>query len=202
MSRHFLSYILILSVGTLLLNPNKILAQDDRKTWQPPAQIMDSVGVKPGMIIGEVGAGRGFFTFHLAERVGEKGKVYANDISRYALDKLEARAENENIENITIVMGDEIDPLFPQKNLDMIIMVYVLHHFEKPYKMLENIKKYMKPEATMVIIEKDTKKDRDAYPHFMSKKQVLETLQESKYTLERIETFLEKDTIFIYRLRE
>ena len=81
--------------------------------------IMDSVGVQPGMIIGEPGAGRGYLTFPLADKVGEKGKIYANDISRQSLDVIEKRAKREGVKNIEIIMGEIEDPLFPEKNLDM-----------------------------------------------------------------------------------
>ena len=55
--------------------------QTGRYKFRPPQKIMDAVGIKPGMVVGEVGAGEGFFTFSLAERVGENGIVYANDIA-------------------------------------------------------------------------------------------------------------------------
>ena len=48
---------------------------------QSPEKVMDSIGLKPGMVIGEIGAGRGRYTVFLAKRVGETGKVYANDIN-------------------------------------------------------------------------------------------------------------------------
>ena len=193
---------IILSLCALFLHPFNLLGEDKREVWQPPEAIMDSVGVKPGMIIGEAGAGSGYFTFYLAQRVGGKGKVYANDISQRALNELQSRLKQENINNITTVLGETEDPLFPEKNLDMIIMVYVLHHLEKPVEFLKNLKKYMNAETQLVIIEKNTHKDREAYPHFMSGKQVLETVQTSDFMLERIETFLPKDTIYIYSLRE
>ncbi len=191
-------FLLVIFFSNLLIQACK--AQSDRETWQPPDQIMDSVGIIPGMLIGEVGAGRGHFTFHLAQRVGDDGKVYANDISSNALDMLSSRAERENADNIETVLGNVDDPLFPQKDLDIIIMVYVLHHVEHPVEMLNNLKKYMKPETRLVIIEKDTQKDRDAYPHFMSKKQVMETVQQSNFKQEKIQTFLPKDVIYIYSL--
>ena len=42
------------------------------------------------MVVGEVGAGDGYFTWFLAERVGDSGQVYANDIDDEELDKVEA----------------------------------------------------------------------------------------------------------------
>ena len=95
---------LILLLILINLSIDNALCQTEREQWQPPEQIMDSIGVKPGMIIGEPGAGSGYFTFHLSKRVGEKGKVYANDISRSSLNEIEIRAKREGINNIVTVL--------------------------------------------------------------------------------------------------
>ena len=76
-------------------------------------------------VIGEIGAGRGRYTVHLARRVGPAGKVYANDISESALSYLRDRCRRDNIENIEIILGEELDPLLPEKALDMVIMVFL-----------------------------------------------------------------------------
>ena len=62
-----------------------------RDSWQQPEKIMDTIGVKPGTVIGDVGAGEGYFTFKLAKRVGEHGKIYANDLNEKVLEELSAR---------------------------------------------------------------------------------------------------------------
>ena len=80
-------------------------------------------------------------------------------------------------------------------------MVYVLHCLEKPLEFMENLKKYMKPETQLVIIERNTHKERAHYPAFMTKKQILDTIEKTNYKLEGIETFLPKDTIYIYKLK-
>jgi arsenite methyltransferase len=186
----------------VLLSASVALGQADRETWQPPEKIMDAVGVKPGMVIGEPGAGTGYLTFHLSKRVGPKGKVYANDISKSSLGVIKDRAQKEGIKNIEIVMGKIDDPKFPSKKLDMVIMVYVLHMLDRPVEFMKSIKKYMKPDAPLVIIEKNTHKDRAHAPHFMTKKQVLETIQKTNYKLISTKTFLPKDTIYIFKIKK
>ena len=182
--------------------PSVCFAQADRETWQPPGKIMDAVGVKPGMRIGEAGAGRGYFTFPLAGRVGSEGKVFANDISTSSLDVIRSRAAAEGLENIEIVVGATEDPLFPEQDLDMIVMVYVLHMLEKPVEFTENLVQYLKPGGTLVIIEKNTTRERAHYPSFMTNRQILETMGETAWELARTETFLPRDTIYIYEARE
>jgi len=173
----------------------------DRETWQPPGQIMDAVGVRAGMRIGEAGAGEGYLTFHLARRVGDRGVVYANEISEGDLETIRNRARREDVDNIVTVLGEIEDPLFPERDLDMVIMLYVLHHLDRPIEFLQNLEGYLKPGASVVIIEKNHHMERSHPPQFMTGRQVLETIEESGYELEKTETFLPRDTIYIYRVR-
>jgi len=196
-------FIFLVFLSSLLLqfSIDNAFCQTDREQWQPTEQIMDSIGVKSGMIIGEPGAGHGYFTFPLSRRVGKEGTVYANDISQSSLNEIERRAEKEDIKNIKIILGEIEDPKFPEKNLDMIIMVYVLHMLDKPLPFMKNMKKYMKDDTPLVIIERNTHSERVHPPSFMTKKQILESLQETGYKLEKVETFLTRDTIYIFKLK-
>ena len=110
---------------------------------------LDLAGVKPGAIIGEVGAGEGFFTATLIKRLGESGKIYANDIDRESLEIL----KKTGYRNVEVVLGESDDPKFPVNNLDLVIMRSVFHDLENPLSMMENIKKYLKPDAPLVIID-------------------------------------------------
>jgi len=193
---------LVLSLLLIVFSTGVSFARSPREEWQPPNQIMDAIGVKPGMVIGEPGAGSGYMTFYLAERVGKRGKVYANDISQSALDEIRDRAKREAVTNIELVMGKIDDPVFPIKDLDMIIMVYVLHMLDKPLEFMENVKKYMRPDTPLVIIEKNTHTERAHPPSFMTNREILETLQETGYVLEHTKTFLPRDTIYVFKLRK
>jgi ubiquinone/menaquinone biosynthesis C-methylase UbiE len=170
----------------------------ERDKWQQPERILNILGIKPGMIIGEVGAGEGYFTFKLSTKVGNSGIIYANDIVESKLNKIRKRCEREGIRNIRTVLGELEDPRFPQSDLDMIIMVYVLHDLEKPIKLLENLKPYLKAQAPVVIIERDPDKFGGRNGHFMLKEEVLKTVQSARYRLSKIETFLSRDNIYIY----
>lgn len=172
----------------------------DRESWQPPERIMDVVGVREGMRIGEAGAGEGYLTFHLARRVGDGGVVYANEISEADLHTIRDRARGEGIDNIVTVLGAVEDPLFPETNLDMVIMVYVLHHLERPVEFLRSLERYLKPGAPVVIIEFNTETRRSRPPQYMAREQILETIREAGCAVEQTETFLPKDTIYVYRV--
>jgi ubiquinone/menaquinone biosynthesis C-methylase UbiE len=189
----FLTIFLLFIIVRLLADQSS-----KRDKWQQPERILNILGIEPGMIIGEVGAGEGYFTFKLSSKVGDKGIIYANDIVESKLNKIRKRCEKERIRNIKTVLGEMEDPGFPQKNLDMIIMVYVLHDLEKPIKLLENLKGYLKEQAPLVIIERDPDKFGGRNGHFMLKEEVLQTVQSAGYQLSKIETFLSRDNIYIY----
>ena len=129
-NRRFNAVSVAITVCLLVATSFTTFGQADRETWQPPEKIMDAIGVEPKMRIGEAGAGTGYFTFPLAGRVGPDGIVYANDISTSSLDVIRTRADAEGLLNIETVVGAVEDPLFPETDLDMVVMVYVLHMLE------------------------------------------------------------------------
>lgn len=177
---------------------------------QPPDQVMDAIGVKPGMVIGEIGAGRGRYTVYLARRVGERGKVLANDISRRALSYLESRCDRLGFGNVETILGEVEDPLFPDNALDMAIMVWVFHHLSKPDELFKNLRPSMKPGAALVIldppqveIDDEFRIDRSdpAAKVLTNQEKIERSAAASGFDLVRIETFLPRDIIFILRAK-
>jgi ubiquinone/menaquinone biosynthesis C-methylase UbiE len=191
-------YCLLLVCVGLCLGP--LSADDVRDKWHQPERVMDLVGVRPGMIIGEVGAGHGYFTFKLSQRVGESGKIYANDISRSALRYLRDRCDREGITNIETVIGEVEDPLLP-KGLDMVFIVNAFHDLAKPVELLNNLSLRLKPDAYVVILDRDPEKANHSTDHFLSREEVLEKIEESVFDLKRLETFLPQHNIYIIRLK-
>jgi ubiquinone/menaquinone biosynthesis C-methylase UbiE len=181
-------------VGILCLSLG--IASDIRDKQHQPEKVMDVVGVKPGMIIGEVGAGTGYFTFKLAKRVGVSGHVYANDISRSSLRSLKDRCLRDGINNIDTIVGEVDDPLLPQ-GLDMVFIVNAFHDLAHPVALLNNLADSLKPGALVVILDRDPAKLKYGTSHFLTKEEVLQKIEESVFVLDRIETFLPQHNIYI-----
>jgi len=197
MSRYH-KYFLILFCVVMWIVP--LRADDVKDNWHQPDKVMDLVGVKAGMIIGEVGAGHGYFTFKLSKRVGESGKIYANDISRSALRYLRDHCEREGITNIETVIGEVVNPLLP-KDLDMVFIVNAFHDLARPVELLNNLALSLKPDAHVVILDRDPEKVNYSTDHFLSREKILEKIEESVFELERLETFLPQHNIYILRLK-
>ena len=138
---------------------------------------MDAVGVGPGMVVGEAGAGDGYFTLPMARRVGPGGAVYANDISRRALEELASNARREHLDNIHIVEGDVDDPRFPRQDLELVVIVHAFHDFSQPVEWLRNVRKYLRPGATVAIIDRDP--SQGAESHFWPRERIVRYAEEA-----------------------
>lgn len=169
---------------------------------QPPEQVMDAAGIGPGMVVGEVGAGRGRFTMHLARRVGPEGKILANDIDADSLEILRARCAREGVTNVETILGRVDDPLFPEGELDIVFMVWTYHWFEQPVAMLRNLRPALKPGATVVLVEPDPALFPGDPDHDVSPERVRSEAGEAGFELVRTEDFLAEDLFFVLRVKE
>ncbi len=165
---------------------------------QPPVRIMDSIGLKPGMVIGEIGAGTGRMTMWLASRVGPSGKVYANDIDKAALEHLQMRCERDGFQNVEIIIGETEDPKLPDGALDIAFMINVYHHLDNPVPLVSNILPGLKPDGILAIVECTPEKVDWGEEHGCAhRKDMIKQLKEAGFEVVRIETFLNEDNIYI-----
>lgn len=206
MRRAAASLIAILSAALLLYPFAPSLGgqyrNETRDRVEQPEKVMEATGVKPGMVIGEVGAGHGYFTFWLARGVGETGRIYANDIERSALSAIERTCADEKITNIETVLGTVEDPRFPQASLDMVFMVNAFHDLERPVELLANLLPSLKPGAIVVVMDRDPAKVSDPDRHFLTRAEVEETVGRSVFELARVETFLRDHNLYILKARK
>ena len=159
---------------------------------QPPDQVMDAIGIRPGMVGAEIGAGRGRFVVQLASRVGETGAIYAEDIDAAAIEHLRWRCERWGLANVTPVLGDVDDPKLPVRVLDFIFVISSYHHFADPTTLLRNARTALKPDGMLAIGEWLRATSPEALEAQMS---------DAGYRLERTETLLEANGMYIYIFR-
>jgi len=178
----------------------------------PPEKVRKTIGVKSGMVIGEIGAGRGRYTVLLADWVGTEGKVFANDIDKNALVFLNERCRRNNISNIETVMGRVDDPRLPEGKLDMAFMIWVYHMLDQPIPLLKNLKSSLKPGASLVIIDPlDPEIDREMEqmtgkktdPNRPTIRERIENGSKAAgFELIKVDSSLPKDTIYFLRVKE
>jgi predicted methyltransferase len=114
---------------------------------------MDAIGAHPGSVVGDIGAGGGYFTFLLAERVGPTGKVYAEDIVPEKVAALREAAEQRHLSQIEALAGTPSDPRLPSEALDAILVVNAYHEFLDYDAMQRAMYGALKPGGLLAIID-------------------------------------------------
>ncbi len=197
----YVSLCLILSATALPFNQTKDLAEPIEKEynkWQPPDKILDAMGVKEGMVIGEIGAGGGRFTVWFADRVGESGKVFANDIDMAALLHLKKRCQKLKFTNVIPRIGKGTDPNIPLGVLDIAFMIGTYHHLDDPVGLIRNIIPTLKPDGILAIVENDQEKSGWT-SHTTPKDTLIAQVGQAGFELIKIDTFLQRDNIYYFQ---
>lgn len=117
--------------------------------------VMDLARVGPGMSVADIGAGGGYYTVHLAERVGPKGRVLAEDIDPQITEALGTRVMREGLENVSIKLGTGDDPSLPPDSFDRIFMVHMYHEVAEPYAFLWRLRPALRSGGKVIVVEAD-----------------------------------------------
>lgn len=154
--KHLHKLAAVVTLALALAGVVALLGQNDdvgRDAWQRPQDVMDALGARAGSVVADIGAGGGYFTFHLAQRVGSGGRVYAVDIDTGELDKIRTKAEEEGLSQVEVVHGDTDDPHLPAGALDAVLIVNAYHEMRQYDAMLEHILTALKPGGKLIIID-------------------------------------------------
>jgi ubiquinone/menaquinone biosynthesis C-methylase UbiE len=111
--------------------------------------------LKSGMVVGDVGAGAGYYTVRLSRVVGLSGTVVAQDVRRDYLAGLAKRVQQLKLTNVKIALGEPHDPRLPAASLDAAILVHMYHEIAEPYAFLYNLAPALKPGARVGIVDLD-----------------------------------------------
>jgi SAM-dependent methyltransferase len=103
-------------------------------------------------VVADIGAGSGYYTFRIAKRVPD-GLVYAVEIQDPAIQYLKDKSKELNFDNVIPIKGGEKSPMLPENSIDLAIMVDVYHELLYPHEMLQEIKKSLKPDGKLLLIE-------------------------------------------------
>jgi ubiquinone/menaquinone biosynthesis C-methylase UbiE len=127
--------------------------EPSRALFRYRAAMSGLMGVKPGMQVGEVGAGSGYFSRFNAGKVGPEGHVYANELEPKMVEYMKARAAKEGLANFTAVQGTTTSTGFQPASLDAIGVVYALSFFDEREAMLKSMAESLKPGGTLLIVD-------------------------------------------------
>jgi SAM-dependent methyltransferase len=117
--------------------------------------VMDWAGTRPGMTVADIGAGEGYYTVRLGDRVGAKGRVLAQDIDRAVLTRLGERVARDRLDNVSIKLGAQDDPGLPDASFDRVFMIHMYHEIAQPYAFLWHLRPALKADGEVIIVDAD-----------------------------------------------
>jgi len=129
------------------------LERPTRDEEEKTERLVDALGVKPGEVVADIGAGTGYFSRRLSKKVGTEGTILAVDIQPEMLDLLTNQMAALHITNVRPVLGTITDPKLPPASVDLVLMVDVYHEFSHPFEMMDAIAKSLKPSGRVAFVE-------------------------------------------------
>jgi arsenite methyltransferase len=168
-------------------------------------QIMETLSLKPGQIIADIGSGGGYFTYRFAKAVGEHGRVYAVDTNQEFLEFIKKKARAQGLTNIVTVHAASDRSDLSKNSLDYVFMRNVSHHLPNRVEYFQRLKESLKPNGKVVIIEYDGRGGffsfHNRHRHFVPKNTLIEEMKQAGYSLYRSYDFLSEQSFSIFTLK-
>jgi ubiquinone/menaquinone biosynthesis C-methylase UbiE len=136
----------------------KILNKEASSAKSNPAEIIASLNIREGEVIADIGSGGGYFTLAFAGKSGKTGRVYAVDVKPKYLDFIRRKAAQEGFDTVNYVLGTGGEMKLPEAGLDLVFARNVFHHLPEPADYFRNLKKYLKPDGKVAIIDHKPKR--------------------------------------------
>lgn len=198
--------LLFISTEILFSQVTKVPVEPS-ETWannqHQPEKLMDAIGLKEGMTIADIGAGKGRLTVFFSIRVGEKGKVYANDINKTDLQYLTDRCKRNNMNNVTAILGKVDNPMLPAGEIDIAIMIMTYHHLDKPVDMMKNTLPSLKKDGSLVIVEYDPDRSGERGSEVTSIEKLTREANEAGFEIkENNSELLERYNIYFLKVKK
>jgi len=177
------------------------LERPEREREEAPSKAIAALDITPGQSVADVGAGSGYYTVRLAERVGATGKVYASDVQPQMVALLTERIKRDRLTQVEVVQATETDPRLPANQFDLILMVDVYHELARPQEVLRHLRAALKPDGRLVLIE--FRKESAWVPireeHKMSVSEARMELEAESYRFDRVIDVLPWQHILVFR---
>ena len=173
----------------------------ERDEWQQPKRVIQALNIEPGARVADLGAGGGYFTFHLAEAVGPEGRVYAVDVSESSLAFIDRELKARAISGVELVLARPDDPQLPPAGLDLIFTCNTYHHLSNRVAYLKRLTRYLRPEGRLAVIDFDRRSWlAKLLGHSTSKETLMKEVEAAGYVLVAEFDFLAEQHFEVFKV--
>lgn len=146
-----------------------------------PIETLKRIGVDSNDVICDIGAGSGIFTIPAAKST--RNRVYALETDPKMLEIIKRKAKNEGLTNIDLIQveGDNIQ--ISDKTVNVVLLVTVLHEIENQSAFLSEMKRVLKTDGTIMLIEfyKHETPFGPPVSHRISREEVIKAMDEAGF---------------------
>ncbi len=136
------------------INDNvRILEDENREVFAKRKQIVAACKLKPDMAVADIGAGTGIFTGLFAAEVGPKGRVYAVDIAKKFIERIEKSSQEAGLKNVTGIVCTPTTTELPPNSVDLAFICDTYHHFEYPQKTMASVHRALRPGGQLILVD-------------------------------------------------
>lgn len=162
------------------------LERPEREKEENVSTLIKNMDIKATDTIADIGAGSGYHSFRMA-KLAKKGLVYAVDIQEEMLMAIESAKISDKVANISTILGSEKTVNLKGNSVDKVLMVDVYHEFNFPVEMIASIKKALKPNGKLFLIEYRMEDPKVPIKklHKMSEKQAVKEMNAAGFVLEK-----------------
>ena len=128
------------------------LERPEREKEENSSTLIRNMNIQPDDVIADIGAGSGYHVFKMAPMIN-KGQIYAIDIQEEMLNEIQKKANNKGVQNVNLIKGGEKSANLPENSVDKVLMVDVYHEFSFPKEMMASIKKALRPNGKIFLVE-------------------------------------------------
>ena len=171
------------------------VVEAERDQWQRPSAVIDALDLRPGSIVVDLGCGSGYFTWKLSSRVGDSGRVIAEDIRSLPLLFLWFRTVLKRGHNVRIVHGEPSNPHLPQR-VNGVLIANTYHELADARAILVHVYQSLAPGGQLVVVDRAMSQARNAGigGHEITVERVEQELRQAHFDIvRRQDAFIEKD---------
>ena len=187
--------------GVMGIEGAQWLERPEREAEEAPSKAVAALGLRPGQAVADIGAGSGYYTMLLSAAVGPRGRVYATDIQPAMLALIQKKIDARRATNVELVVGTPTESKLPDASVDLALMVDVYHELAEPQVFLRSLKRALKPDGRLVLIE--FRKEDPQVPirpeHKMSVREARLELEAEGYRFDRLIDVLPWQHILIFK---
>jgi predicted methyltransferase len=124
-----------------------------RDAWQKPEEIIAALGLAPGAVVVDLGAGTGYLVPALSRAVGPTGEVVALDIEPAMLTFLQEAAAREGWTQMRTHAAAPDDPRLAPASVDAVVTLNTWHHIADRGVYAGKVLQGLKPGGAFVVVD-------------------------------------------------